>query len=58
MGVVLSKSVLSPLSLVSVVVGFVGFAFTLGTFLKVLWVNFVSGSHMTSPLLHTLWMVE
>jgi hypothetical protein len=40
MGFVLSKSQLAPISLASIVVGFVSFAFTVGTFLRVLWINF------------------
>jgi len=39
MGVVISKTELSPLSLVSILIGFISFAFTLGTFLKVVWIN-------------------
>ena len=39
MGVVISKSTLNPLSFVSTIIGFVSFVFTLGTFLKVVWIN-------------------
>ena len=39
MGVTISSTTLAPLSVASVVVGFVGFGFTLGTFFKVVWVN-------------------
>ncbi|QIW98024.1 hypothetical protein AMS68_003542 [Peltaster fructicola] len=40
MGVVIStNSTLAPISFASSIIGFVSFAFTLGTFLKVVWVN-------------------
>ncbi|KAF2169280.1 hypothetical protein M409DRAFT_20506 [Zasmidium cellare ATCC 36951] len=39
MGVVISKTALSPFSLVTGVIGLVSFVFTLGTFFKVVWVN-------------------
>ncbi|KAK4543960.1 hypothetical protein LTR36_004734 [Oleoguttula mirabilis] len=41
MGVTLSStSTLAPISFASTVIGFISFTFTLGTFIKVLWVNF------------------
>ncbi|KAK5121197.1 hypothetical protein LTR85_005681 [Meristemomyces frigidus] len=41
MGVTVSShSALAPISLASTLIGFISFAFTLATFLKVLWVNF------------------
>ncbi|KAF2662606.1 hypothetical protein K491DRAFT_686486 [Lophiostoma macrostomum CBS 122681] len=39
MGVVISKGTLNPLSFVSTVIGFISFAFTLATFLRVFWDN-------------------
>ncbi|KAJ4990964.1 hypothetical protein SVAN01_03535 [Stagonosporopsis vannaccii] len=39
MGVTISHTLFSPLSMVSTVIGFVSFAFTLGTFFKVFWSN-------------------
>jgi hypothetical protein len=39
MGVVISKSTLNPLSFVSTIIGFISFAFTLATFLRVFWSN-------------------
>ena len=39
MGVTISHTAFSPLSMVSTTIGFVSFAFTLGTFLKVFWSN-------------------
>lgn len=39
MGVIISTSRTSPLSLVSTVIGFVSFAFTVATFLRIIWVN-------------------
>jgi hypothetical protein len=40
MGVYISKTAYSPLAIVSAAIGFISFAFTLGTFFKVLWTNF------------------
>ncbi|OQO01889.1 hypothetical protein B0A48_12362 [Cryoendolithus antarcticus] len=43
MGVVLSTTAeLSPLSLASIVIGIISFVFTLGTFLRVVWVNLMT----------------
>ena len=43
MGVVISKtSELSPISVASIVIGFISFAFTVATFLRVLWANFMT----------------
>ena len=42
MGVVISKSTLNPLSFISVIVGFISFAFTLATFLRVVWTNIMT----------------
>lgn len=39
MGVTISKGVLTPLSIVSITIGFISFAFTVGTFFRVVWVN-------------------
>lgn len=39
MGVTISHTLFSPLSMVSTTIGFVSFAFTLGTFFKVFWSN-------------------
>lgn len=39
MGVVISTGALTPLSIVSITIGFISFGFTLGTFLRVVWVN-------------------
>lgn len=39
MGVTISHTAYAPLSLISASIGFVSFAFTLGTFLKVFWTN-------------------
>jgi len=42
MGVSISKTALSPLSLLSILIGFISFAFTVATFLRVLWANFMT----------------
>ncbi|KAK1072995.1 hypothetical protein LTR12_005816 [Friedmanniomyces endolithicus] len=42
MGVSISKTALSPLSLLSIIIGFISFAFTVATFLRVLWANFMT----------------
>ncbi|KAK3674191.1 hypothetical protein LTR78_006038 [Recurvomyces mirabilis] len=43
MGVVISKTgVLTPISVASIIIGFVSFAFTVATFLRVLWTNFMT----------------
>lgn len=39
MGIVVSKTALSPFSLTTGIIGLVSFVFTLGTFFKVVWVN-------------------
>ncbi|CAK3754213.1 hypothetical protein DOTSEDRAFT_70555 [Lecanosticta acicola] len=39
MGVYLSTTAYSPLALTSVIIGFISFVFTLGTFFKVVWIN-------------------
>ncbi|KAF2622943.1 hypothetical protein BU25DRAFT_351066 [Macroventuria anomochaeta] len=39
MGITISHTLFSPLSMVSTTIGFVSFAFTLGTFFKVFWSN-------------------
>lgn len=39
MGITISHTLFSPLSMVSTMIGFVSFAFTLGTFVKVFWSN-------------------
>ncbi|KAL0264319.1 hypothetical protein SLS55_000267 [Diplodia seriata] len=58
MGVTISKtSELSPISMVSTVFGFLGFAFTIATFLRVTWENiqtFVGASTQISDLLGNL----
>ena len=40
MGIYLSTTATSPFFLTSGIIGFVSFAFTLGTFIRVLWSNF------------------
>ncbi|KAF2770251.1 hypothetical protein EJ03DRAFT_77564 [Teratosphaeria nubilosa] len=40
MGITISHTEYAPLAFTSAIIGFVSFAFTLGTFFKVLWVNF------------------
>lgn len=42
MGVTISHSVLAPISLASIIIGFISFAFTVGTFLKVFWESIVT----------------
>ncbi|KAK0917025.1 hypothetical protein LTR02_000355 [Friedmanniomyces endolithicus] len=42
MGVSISKTALSPLSLLSILIGFISFAFPVATFLRVLWANFMT----------------
>jgi len=42
MGVVISKTALNPLSLTSTIIGFVSFAFTLATFLRLVWTNIMT----------------
>ncbi|TKA56770.1 hypothetical protein B0A55_12379 [Friedmanniomyces simplex] len=42
MGVTISKTALSPLSVLSIIIGFISFAFTVATFLRVLWDNFMT----------------
>ena len=58
MGVVVSTdTVLAPISLASIIIGFASFAFTLGTFLKVVWVNletFSEHPHTVHTYLTTL----
>lgn len=42
MGVTISHSVLAPISLASILIGFISFAFTLATFLKVFWQSIIT----------------
>ena len=39
MGVVISTTALSPLSLTSTIIGLVSFAFTVATFIRVVWTS-------------------
>lgn len=48
MGIIISKTELSPFSTVTGIIGLLSFAFTVGTFVKVIWVNyetFVEAQH-------------
>lgn len=40
MGIIISKTELSPFSTVTGIIGLLSFAFTVGTFVKVIWVNY------------------
>lgn len=57
MGITISHTNFAPISLVSTLIGFVSFAFTLGTFLKVFWSNlgtFAAAPHEINDYLSSL----
>jgi hypothetical protein len=57
MGITISHTNFAPISLVSTLIGFVSFAFTLGTFLKVFWSNlgtFAAAPHQINDVLSSL----
>lgn len=57
MGITVSHTNYAPISLVSTLIGFVSFAFTLGTFIKVFWSNlgtFVAAPHEINDYLSSL----
>jgi hypothetical protein len=57
MGVTISHTNYAPLSLISASIGFVSFAFTLGTFIKVFWTNlgtFAAAPHEINDYLSSL----